>query len=55
MNPLAEYQSRVSERRGVRDREQRRFRWIGNARLATGIAGVILAFFVFGQTVVSPW
>jgi hypothetical protein len=52
---LAEYQQRLAERRSVRDRDQRRFRWIGNARLATGIAGVILAFFVFGPTLVSPW
>jgi len=55
VNPLAEYQSRLAERRGVSGREQKRFRWIGNARLAVGIAGVAMAFFVFGETVISPW
>ncbi len=53
MNPLPGYQGRLAERRGVSEREQRRFRWIGNARLATGIAGVAMAFFVFGETVIS--
>ena len=52
---MAAYQSRLSERRDVSEREQRRFRWIGNARLATGIAAVAVAFFVFGETVISPW
>src|SRR5262249_6111430 len=37
------------------EREHRLFRRIGNARLATGIGGVILAFFVFGETVISAW
>ncbi len=55
MNPLAEYQGRLSERRAVSESEQKRFRWIGNARLAVGIAGVAMAFFVFGETVISPW
>ncbi len=55
MNPRAEYQNRLAERNAVTVREQRRFRWIGNARLATGIAGVIVAFFVFGETAVSAW
>ena len=55
MNPLAEYQGRLAERRSAREREQKQYLWIGNARLATAIAGVILAFFVFGKTVISPW
>jgi hypothetical protein len=55
VNPRAEYQNRLAERNAVTVREQRRFRWIGNARLATGIAGVIVAFFVFGETAVSAW
>ncbi|HEX4593576.1 MAG TPA: hypothetical protein VH157_04845 [Bryobacteraceae bacterium] len=37
------------------EREGKRFRWIGNVRLGTGIAGVVVAFFVFGETVLSPW
>lgn len=32
----------------------RLFRRIGNARLAAGIAGVIMAFFAFGDIVISP-
>jgi hypothetical protein len=55
VNPLAEYQGRIAARRSIREREQRRYLWIGNARLAVAIAGVILAFFVFGKTVISPW
>jgi hypothetical protein len=55
VNPLAEYQSRSAGRRAVAEREQKLFRRIGNARLATGIAGAIVAFFVFGEIVLSPW
>jgi hypothetical protein len=54
VNPVAEYQRRLAERSAVADRDQSRFRSIGNARLAVGIAGVIVAFFVFGETVISP-
>lgn len=55
MNPQAEYQSRLAARQAVANREQKRFRWIGNARLFTAIAGVAVAFFIFGETVLSPW
>ena len=55
MNPLAEYQQRLAERGAVAQREENRFRWIGNARLLTGISGVVVAFFIFGETVLSPW
>ena len=55
MNPVAEYQRRLAERSTVAEREQKQFRAIGNARLGTGIAGVIVAFFIFGETVLSPW
>ncbi|HEV2687838.1 MAG TPA: hypothetical protein VGV35_04765 [Bryobacteraceae bacterium] len=54
MSPLAEYQSRAVERRALAERELKLFRRIGNARLAVGIAGVIMAFFVFGETVIPP-
>ena len=36
-------------------REQKLFRWIGNARLATGIIGLGMCFFVFGEVVISVW
>ncbi len=55
MNSLAEYQRRLADRRALSEREQKLFRRIGNARLFTGIVGVILAFFVFGETFVAPW
>ena len=55
MNPLAEYQSRLAVRQVVAERDEKLFRRIGNARLATGILGLIVAFFVFGETVLSPW
>jgi hypothetical protein len=55
VTPLAEYQSRLALRRAVAEREEKRFRWIGNVRLIIGICGVIVAFFVFGETIVSPW
>ena len=54
MNPRSEYQTRLAARRAVSENEAQRFRWIGNLRLAVAIAGVVLAFFVFGETVVSP-
>ena len=44
----------MAERRALADRESRLFRRIGNLRLAVGIAGVIMAFFVFGETVIAP-
>jgi hypothetical protein len=55
VNPLAEYQRRLTERSEVAERQAQQFRRIGNVRLGTGIAGVIMAFFVFGETVLSPW
>ena len=55
MNPLAEYQSRLAARQAVSERDEKLFRRVGNARLLTALAGVILAFFVFGETVISPW
>ena len=55
VNPLAEYQRRLAERNAVAEHQAQQFRRIGNARLGTGIVGVIMAFFVFGDTVLSPW
>jgi hypothetical protein len=54
VTPLAEYQSRLAQRRAVAEQQQRLYRSIGNARLGVGIAGVIQAFFVFGETLISP-
>lgn len=55
MNPRPEYNSRLAQRREVAAREQKLFVRIGNARLLTGIAGAVVAFFVFGEIVISPW
>ena len=55
MNPLGEYQERLTGRRVVAERLEKLFRGIGNARLAVALAGFVLAFFVFGETVVSAW
>ena len=55
VNPIAEYQRRLAERRAAALREQKLFRRIGNARLGTGLAGVGLAFFVFGEVLISFW
>ncbi|HMD49405.1 MAG TPA: hypothetical protein VKG79_09920 [Bryobacteraceae bacterium] len=55
MNPLGEYQARLSARRAVSERLDKLFRRIGNARLITALAGLAMAFFVFGETVLSAW
>jgi MutS domain V len=55
VNPIPEYQGRLAERRLVATREQKLFRSIGNARLATGIIGVGMCFFVFGEVLISFW
>jgi hypothetical protein len=55
VTPIAEFQARLAQRRAAAAREQKRFRTIGNARLGTGIVGVGLAFFVFGEVLISFW
>ncbi len=55
MPASAEYAARLEQYGARRDSLYKQFIRIGNARLAAAIAGVILAFFVFGVTSVSPW
>lgn len=55
MNPLAEYRSRLEARRRVSELEQKQFCLIGNARLAAGLAAIVVGFFVFGEVWISPW
>lgn len=55
MNPLAEYQARLEDRRRASQRLEQQFRRIGNARLAAGFAAVVVAFFVFGEVWISVW
>jgi MutS domain V len=55
VNPLAEYRARLEDRRRTSELDQRLFRRIGNARLVAGFAGVVVAFFVFGEVWISVW
>jgi hypothetical protein len=55
VNPLAEYRARSDDRSRVSELEQKQFRRIGNARLAAGVAAVLVAFFVFGEVWISAW
>jgi len=55
VSPLAEYRARLENRRRVSELEQKQFRRIGNARLAAGLAAIVVAFFVFGEVWISPW
>ena len=55
MDPHAEYSRRLEDRRKSRDREERLFRRIGNARLATGIAGVVVVWLAIGRLAISAW
>jgi hypothetical protein len=55
MDPHAEYSRRLEDRRRSRDREERLFQRIGNGRLATGLAGVVVAWLSIGRLAISPW
>lgn len=55
MNPLAEYRARLEARRRVSDELEKRFRRIGNARLAAALAAVAVGFLVFGEVWISAW
>jgi hypothetical protein len=55
VEPHAEYTRALEDRRNVCAAEQRRYRRIGNARLATGIAGAVGVWLALGQAVLSPW
>jgi len=52
---LAEYQARLEQRRRASERLEKQFRRIGNARLAAGVAAVLVAFLVFGEVWISFW
>jgi hypothetical protein len=55
VDPHAEYSRALADRTAESAREEKSSRRIGNARLLTAIAGVVVAFFVFGEVVISPW
>jgi hypothetical protein len=52
---LAEYQARLDQRGRASRELEKQFRLIGNARLAAGLAAVVVAFFVFGEVWISFW
>jgi ABC-type multidrug transport system fused ATPase/permease subunit len=53
--PLEEYRSRLERWQTEHAASDRRSRQLGNARLATGIAAVVIAALVIGAGVLSPW
>jgi hypothetical protein len=55
VDPHAEYTCLLEDRRNVCTSEERRFHRIGTARLATGIASVVVVGLALGQSVISPW
>ncbi len=55
LQPKTEYESRLARWRSAFDREDRTFRALGNYRLLTAIAGVVLAYLAFGPLSVPVW
>jgi hypothetical protein len=53
VNPLEEYRRRLTDPRSAAECEYKLFQRVGNARLLIGIAGVVVAFFVFGEVLIS--
>ncbi len=54
VNPAAEYSNRLTSRTAAHDHYDRLHRKIGNIRLAVGMAGVTIGFFVFSTVAISP-
>jgi hypothetical protein len=55
VDPKSEYRARLAGRQAEVDRGASASRRIGNLRLVIAIAAVAIAFFVFGETLISPW
>ena len=55
MSPLEEYRARFDDRSQASVRLEKEFRRIGNLRLLSGLAAVVVAFFVFGEVWISAW
>lgn len=55
MNPAAEYSQRAASRIQAYDALQKRFLWIGNVRLATGIATALALYLVIGEALAPLW
>src|SRR5258708_6295439 len=54
VNPAAEYSNRLTSRTAAHDHYDRLHRKIGNIRLAVGMAGVTIRFFLFSTVAISP-
>jgi hypothetical protein len=54
-SPQEEYQARLDRWRGDRERANRQYRQLGNARLAVGLAAVAIAAASLGGSWISPW
>lgn len=55
MSPSEDYRARLSSWSGRLERAQRQYSQFGNARLATGIAALVVAGFSIGVSMISPW
>jgi hypothetical protein len=55
LSPAEEYRTRIEHWRAALLRSESRFRQLGNARLGTAIAAVVLAALAFGAERLSPW
>jgi hypothetical protein len=53
--PLDEYRARAERWRIQHTKSEHRSRQLGNARLATGLAAVVIAALAIGAGVLSPW
>ncbi len=50
-----EYRARLEHWQQARERSQKRDRQLGNARLATGVAALAIAFISLGPGWISAW
>jgi hypothetical protein len=55
MQPLEEYRARQAQWTARQQIAQRSFIVIGNWRLFTAVAAIVLAWFAFGKEAVTPW
>ena len=54
-SPKDQYQTRLAQRRDSRERYRRRYRQLGNARLATGVTALAIAAASLGASWISAW
>ena len=55
MSPVEDYRARLSRWGERLARAERQYSQFGNARLATGIAAVVVTGFSIGASMISPW